>query len=140
MSNAGLGYNSTFGIEGSTPGTYVALAEVTAITPPGMTRDAVEVTHMTSPNEWKQFIAGLKDAGEARLTLNFVPSSTDALLTAFNAKAGKYQITFPNGVMLRFDGFFTAYTPPELVPGDRMQASATIKATGEPTLHAAAGG
>lgn len=135
MSNADIGHGASFGIGTVIAGPFTAVAEVTNITPPGMSRDAVEVTHLASPSMWKQFIAGLKDAGEAQLTLNFVPSATDVLLTAFNAETGAYQITFPNGVMMRFAGFFTAYTPPELVPGDRMQATATIKATGAVTLH-----
>lgn len=138
--NANIGYDSTFGIEGATPGTYVAVAEVVSITPPGMTRDAVEATHLKSPDGWKEFIAGLKEAGEASLTLNFVPSATDALFTAFTADSGKYEITFPNGVQMRFGGFFTAYNPPELTPDGKMEASATIKATSKPTLHAASGG
>ena len=138
MSNADIGWGAAFGIEGVTPGTYVAVAEVVGITPPGMTRDAVEVTHLASANEWKQFIAGLKDAGEASFTLNFVASATDTVLAAFEAKTGNYQITFPNGVMMRFSGFFTAYSPPEMTPEGKMEASASIKVTGAPTLHAAA--
>ena len=133
-----IGYDSEFAIEGTPPGTYVKLALVASITPPSMTRDAVETTHLESANMWKEFQSGLKDAGEASLTLNFVPSATDALFTAFNADTGKYQITYPNGVRMRFDGFFTAYTPPELIPGGLMQVTATIKATGAPSLLAAA--
>jgi hypothetical protein len=139
MTTADIGYNASFEIEGDTPGTYVAVAEVVAVTPPGVTREAVEATHLKSPDRYKEFIAGLKEAGEASLTLNFVPSATDALYTAFDDPDGKYQITFPNGVMLRFNGFFTAYNPPELTAGGKMEATATVKATGKPTLHAAAG-
>jgi len=140
MTAANIGHGALFGIEGVTPGTYVTVAEVVSITPPGMSRDSVEATHLTSPGKWKEFIAGLKDAGEASFTLNFVPSATDAVFAAFNADSGKYQITMPGGVMMRFDGFFTGYTPPALAPGDKMEASATIKVNGAPTLHAAAGG
>ena len=140
MTAANIGHGALFGIEGVTPGTYVTVAEVVSITPPGMTRDSVEATHLTSPDKWKEFIAGLKDAGEASFTMNFVPSATDAVYLAFNADSGKYQITFPNGVMMRFAGFFTGYTPPELTPDGKMEASATIKPTGAPTLHAAAVG
>ena len=137
---ADIGYDSAFGIEGETAGTYVAVAEVVGITPPGVSRDAVDATHLKSPDAYKEFIAGLKESGEASITLNFVPSSTDALYTAFDAKTGNYEITFPNGVMMRFSGFFTAYNPPELTAEGKMEATATIKATGKPTLHAASGG
>jgi hypothetical protein len=137
---ADIGFGAEFGIEGETPGTYVALAEVVAITPPGMTREKVEATHLKSPEAYKEYIAALFDTGDVSLTLNFVPSATDALFTAFHAASGKYQITFPNGVMMRFNGFFTGYTPPELTPEGKMESTATVaRKSGKPTLHAAAG-
>jgi predicted secreted protein len=137
MSNADIGYDSEFAIESTTPGTYTKVAEVVAITPPGMSRDAVEVTHLESAERWKQYIAGLKDGGEASITLNFVASATDALLAAFNAETGGYQITFPNGIRMQFDGFCTAYNPPELTPGGVMQSTATFKCSGAVTMLAA---
>lgn len=138
MTIADIGWDAVFGIEGGTPGTYVAVAEVTAITPPGMTRDAVEVTHLKSSNRYKEFIPGLKDGGEASITLNYDPSATDALVTAFEAEAGNYQITFPDGIRMQFAGFFTAYTIGELTPNGQMTASATMKVTGKATFAAAA--
>lgn len=135
---ADIGYDSTFGIEGGTPGTYVLVAEVTAIQVPGFTREAVETTHLTSPDAYKQFIAGLKDMSECTLTLNWTPSATDALITAFEAETGNYEITAPNGVRVQFAGFFTAYSPPNLVPGEKMEATVTIKPTGKATFVAAA--
>lgn len=140
MTIADIGYDSAFAIGSGSPTIiYTAVAEVVSITPPGMSRDAIEATHLKSAGGYKQFIAGMKDGGEASFTINWLPSATDALVTAFNADSGNYQITFPNGVMLRFAGFFTAYTPPELT-AEKMEASVTIKVTGAATLHAAAGG
>jgi hypothetical protein len=135
--SADIGYTSEFAIEGATPGTYVKVAQVVAITPPGMTRDSVEITHLESANGYKEYIAGLKDGGEASITFNFVASATDTMVTAFEADTGKYQIKFPNGVRMQFSGFFTAYNPPELAPGNVMQATATMKVTGKATLLAA---
>ena len=137
MTTADIGYNSSFGIEGETPGTYVDVAEGMAITPPGMTRGTEQATHLKSPDEYHEHIALLADAGEASFTVNFVPSATDTLFAAFNAKTGNYQITYPNGVMLRFGGIVTGYTPPELAPEGKMEATVTIKPSGKPTLYAA---
>jgi predicted secreted protein len=135
MTIADIGYDSAFAIGSGEPLTYTPVAEVVSITPPGMSRDAIEATHLKSPGGWKEFIAGMKDGGEASFTLNWAPSATDALVTAFNADSGNYQITFPNGVMLRFAGFFTAYTPPDLT-AEKMEASVTVKVSGAVTLHA----
>ena len=136
-SSANIGYLSTFGIEGDTPGTFVVVAEVASITPPGFSRETVDVTHMTSPDRYKEFIAGMNEAGDATITLNFVPSATDALVAAFTATSGKYQITFPNDVTMTFSGIVTGYEIGELST-DKMTATMTIKPSGAPVLAAAA--
>ena len=135
--NADIGYDSSFGIEGATQGTYADVAEVTAINGFGFSRESIEATHLKSPDQYKEFIAGMKEGQPVTITLNYVPSETDSLVTAFEAKTGKYQITAPNGVMMRFSGFCTAYEVGELNT-DKMTATATFQPSGKPTLHAAA--
>ena len=135
---AAIGYGAKFGIhDGEELGGYVDVAEVTSITPPGMTREAIEATHLNSPDKIKEFIAGLAEGGDAQLTLNWVPSETDAVVAAFEDESGEYQITAPNGIRMQFAGIFTAYEFGEVTPDDRMTASATIKQTGKLTLMAA---
>ena len=140
MTTAAIGYGSEFAIgDGADPEVFTKVAEVTAITPPGMTRDAEEVTHLESPNEYKEFVAALFDTGDVSITFNFVPSASDTIFTAMHAEEGNYQITFPNGIRMQFTGFFTGYETPELTPNGNMSATATIKrSTGKPTLLAAA--
>lgn len=130
---AAIGHNAKFGIKSGA--TYTNVAEVTNITPPGWTRETVEATHLNSDDGYKEFIAGLKEGTEATLTINFVPTAADALLTAFETGAGDYRIVFPSGTVgLMFAGIVTAYEPGELVSTDKMTAALTIKATGKPTL------
>lgn len=137
-SNADIGYGARFGI-GATP-TYVA--EVTSITPPGMTRDTVDVTHLESDGMFKEYIGALKDAGEATITVNYIPTvaASDALLTAFNTDAAQsFTILFPGGaVKLTFNGIVTGYEFGDLVGDDKMSATFTVKATGAVTLAAVA--
>ena len=134
---ADIGLTTTFGIESATPGTYDTVAAVTAITPPGYSREAVDVTHLTSADGYKEFIAGLKEAGEWKLSLLWTPSATDAMVAAFEAETGNYRLTAPNGVKLDAAGFFTAYEFGEITAGGELTASATIKVTGKATLTAA---
>lgn len=132
-STAALGYNAKFGIKSGSTYTYVA--EVTNITPPGWTRDTVEVTHLTSDDKFKEFIAGLNDAGEASITLNYLPSVSDALVTAFTAGAGDFRVLSPSGTVgMDFKGIVTAYSPGDFVADDKMSATFTVKATGKVTL------
>jgi predicted secreted protein len=133
---AKIGYGAKFGIEGVTPDTYVVVAEVTGIKIPSMNRSAEKATHLESPEGWEEFIAGMKNLGDASFNLNWVPSHTDVMVAAFLDETGKYQIIAPNGVRLQFTGFFTAYDIGELTTS-KMTAAVTIKATGKVTLLAA---
>lgn len=132
------GKNTTFGIEGVTPDEYAKVAEVTRIKPPGWSRDSVDATHLESPDDIKEFIAGLKEMTECSFDLNWVPSANDAMVAAFNDESGQYEITAPNGVRIQFAGFFTAYEPGDMTADGKMTASVTIKPAGLATLLAAA--
>ena len=131
-SSADIGYNATFGIHNGT--TYDLVAEVTAINPPGYSRDSEEVTHLTSDNQYKEFIAAMKEMTSCSFTLNFIPSASDAIVTAFEADTGQFQITAPNAVTMTFSGFVTAYQIGEMTPGGKMTAEVTIQPTGKATL------
>lgn len=129
-SSADVGYNAQFGI-GSTP-TYVA--EVTSITPPGATRETVDVTHLKSDGGWREHIGSLKDAGEASITVNYIPASTasDVLFTAFGTDGAQdFTILFPSGTLkMTFKGIVTGWEVSELVSDATMSATFTVKATG----------
>ena len=131
------GKNSTFGIEGPTPGTYVKVAEVTRIKPPGWTRGSEDATHLGSPDDVKEFIAGMKEMSDSSFDINWVPSVTDVLLGAFMDEDGKYEITAPNGVRIQFRGFITNYEPGDMTADGKMTASITVKPAGLATVLAA---
>lgn len=134
--SARIGHGAQFKIgNGATPEVFTAVAEVTSITPPGMSRDAIDATHMDSPDGWREFIGGLKDGGEVELALNWVPGSatTILLMTEIAAAAGNKQVVFPGGEIFSFSALCTGITPETPVDG-KMEASATYKVTGKPTL------
>ncbi len=134
--NADIGHGSSLGIYNGS--TYDDLAEVTSITPPGYTRDAIDATHMASPNDFREYIAGMMDAGECEVEINYVPSASDAVIAAMiagpgAASGGQFQITFPNSVTWTFQAIVTSYQP-GAPDDDKMTASVTFKITGKPTL------
>lgn len=133
-SSADTGYNAQFGIKGGSS-TYTYVAEVVSITPPGMTRETVDVTHLESDDEYREFIAGLKDLGEASITINYLPATSDALVTAFEAGKGDFRILFPSGAVgLDFAGIVTGYEIGDVVADDKMSATFTVKGTGKAAL------
>ncbi|MCJ8139355.1 phage tail tube protein [Falsirhodobacter halotolerans] len=131
---AQIGHLSTFGIKIEKATTFTKVAEITNLTPPGMTRDTVDATHMESPNGTKEFIAGLAEMGEASVTIQYVPAVQDALLAAFQAGSGEFQITFPNKVTMTFKGIVTGYEWGDIVSDTKMTATLTIKCSGQATL------
>lgn len=135
-----LGYGAKFQTgNGSSPESFTDLAYVTSITPPNMSRDAIDVSHMQSPDAWREFIAGMKDAGEVTLELNFKPGGTAflAMLAEFNtASASATQtrrVLWTGGSYLEFEGFLTGFEP-ETPMDDKQVASATFKVSGRPYL------
>lgn len=132
---ADLGYGARFGIKDGSVVDYVA--EVTSLTPPSMARDTVEATHLESPDAYKEFIAGLKETGEASITINYAPSASDALVTAFEAGKGNFRILFPSGTLaLDFAGIVTGYEIGDLVATDKMSGTFTVKGTGKASFVA----
>ncbi|WP_127104368.1 phage tail tube protein [Pararhodobacter zhoushanensis] len=135
---ADIGYDSEVGFEATKgSGTYTALAEIVSIGGMQFTREFFDATHLKSDDRFKEYVLGLFDTGSVPLTLNFAPSASDVFYTQMLAAATGYQLTFPNGVMMRFVGAFESYTTPTLENGI-MRAEAVLKrTTGKPTLHAA---
>jgi predicted secreted protein len=143
--NAQIGHGTRFQMFDSeaSPPAFATLAEVTNITPPALARDAVEATHTESPEKWREYIPGLKDAGEVTLELNFVPGGTaiERLLRSFNSdSADQCRIVFPDGsldtspptaTIWAFNALVTGVEP-EAPVEDKMTASATFKLTGKP--------
>jgi predicted secreted protein len=136
-STALLGYGSVFQIvSDSSPDLYVELAEIKSITPPSISVDQVEVTHMQSPNRYREFISGLLDGGEASFEMNFIPGSTsdDRLFELLNLPTGvsrrrACRISYPNGVTWSFEAEVTGYEP-DIPFDDAMTATVTLKVSG----------
>lgn len=140
LTQAATGMGAIFSIGDSVDGastTYTPVSqEVTSITPPGMSREAIDATHLLSPDEFREFIPGLLDTEPAVIAFNYIPGAADACYTALLAGKGDFRITYPNGVELDFSGIPTGWKP-----GDATQAlmagEFTVKPTSKPVITAA---
>ena len=106
--NARIGHKTLFQLFDQTvsPAAWFTVGEVKNITPPSFARDAVDATHTESPEAWREFIPGLKDAGEITAELNLVPDSdsTEKLLGTFDSDdLQQARILFPDGTPDRAD-------------------------------------
>jgi predicted secreted protein len=144
--NARIGKKTLFQLLDTTvsPDAFVTIAEVINVTPPSLTRDAPDATHTESPEDWREFIPGLKDAGEVSATLNFIPDSDSfaQVLATFDSDAlQQARILFPDGIQTepptcsRFtmSGVITGL-PIEAPMDAKMTAAITMKVSGKPVF------
>jgi tail tube protein len=139
--NAAIGYGRLLEIQDDTqsPAVFVVAGELTAVNGPSFTADAIDATHMQSPNRFREYVEGLRDAGELSGELNYVPG--DAGMTLLLERLGKiaqFRITEPPGSgspepTLTSQGILTAFEVTGPV-ADKMAASFTLKLTGQPTM------
>lgn len=118
------------------------IGEVFDISGPGLSREEIEVTHHTSANRWREFIKGLKDAGEVTFSINYIPTnSTHAAATgilddfADDTVIDTWSIVFPDSgaTTWSFPAFLTSFEPAMPID-DRLTADVTLKISGQPTL------
>ena len=137
--SARIGHGTLFYLaDVSSPTSYTPLAEVTNITPPELSRDAIDASHEESPNAWREFIAGMKDGGEVSLDLNFIPgnATTARIIATFSQDAAiDAKIVFPDSpaTTWTFTAICTGFAP-EAPIDDKMSASVTFKVSGQPTF------
>lgn len=115
-------------------GGWDSVGELVDITPPGISKETVDATHMLSPERWREFIAGLKDGGEFSIDVQYDPAN--ATTAAFIADVASddpedYRIAFPGGTNWDFTAIATGFEPG--VPmADKMVLTFTGKVTGKP--------
>ena len=129
---SGMGTTVTIG------GTAV---KATSITSPSLKRGSIDVTNLDSPDNIKEFVPGLLEAGDFSCDF-FLPegsgmdSSMDEPLEAGYKKA--IIVTFPNGGSVTFDGFLTEFTFDAIAVGDNaVKGKMTAKVITRPVYVAA---
>jgi len=114
---------------------WTAIAEVTNISGPGMTRDLIEVTSLDSTGGYREFIAGFRDGGTVVLSMNYTRAGLDEFLADFESDTiQNYEIILPDGTSIEFEGFVQEF--PLTVPTDsQITMETTIKVSGAPTVN-----
>jgi len=102
-------------------------AEILSITPPGPSREAINVSHMGTTAAHVFKAVDLVDWGELEVEMAFDPSTSIPIDSAEE----QIVITFPDSSSstMTFQGFMTGFTM-SIPLEDKMTATATIKVTG----------
>lgn len=135
-----IGFGAMLKLGDANPGTtFVEVAEMLSLSGPSMSVGAVDATHTSSPDAFREFIAGLGDGGEISGSFNWKPTDTNgqaAALALFQARTTRgWQIVFANtdASVLAFAAFITGWAF-ETQLDQTVKVNLTLKVTGKPTL------
>ena len=112
-----------------------------SITTPVLKRGAIDVTNLSSPDNCKEFVAGMLEAGDFSMDFYFPDNSVTKQATMLEALEANYTqafvISFPNGGGAAFDGFITEFAIDAVAAGDNaVKGKLTAKVIGLPTYVA----
>ena len=130
---------STLGYGTSSGGTFTAIANITKISGPKTKADAIDVSSMDSPSNYREKLAGLLDAGTLTLDINFDDLNAGHQTTLSNLGVSQYfQLTFPahtTASKMVFAGFISE-TNIDLPDDNKMTDQITITVSGPITFTA----
>lgn len=144
-SQAWLGVGSLLEMgDGGTPTElFTVIAEISDISKSGAKADTVDVTNMQSPSGYREFISGLRDAGELAITANWITldAQQQALQTKFDTGAkANFKIVLPQiagGSITPGNYAFSAVVTGldfSLSPTKQAVLSAKLKLSGKPVF------
>lgn len=116
--------------------TFVPIANVTKIRPYAQKADVIDVTAMDSASEFREKMAGLKDAGQCVFDLNWDDKATTHLFLTTNLGVMlTLKVTGPGGTpkTATFAAFFSNI-PPEIPHDNKMTCSVTAEISGVVTI------
>lgn len=138
MSEAQLAYGST--IERSSDGgtTWVSIPEAKIAPVPKSETDYVEVTSLDSTGGYREYIPGLKDAGEIEVSANYTRAGyQQQAADEASGEAIMYRTTFENDDKFEFSGFPSVSVESSDV-GEARMMTVNIRITGSVTFTAGA--
>jgi predicted secreted protein len=127
-------FGTTLGIDDGGAG-FDLVGEITELDVLDVEVEDLDVTTHDSPDQWREYLGGLKDGGELSFTLNFDPALHASLLDEVGAPH-TFQIILPadaDDAEVDFAGHIngmSAAAPHD----DKLEAEMTIKVSGAPTI------
>ena len=115
------------------------IANLTSIGEIGVESEEIDATDHDSPDGYKEFIAGSKDAGEVSLAGNIKDEDTveKMLALAESQSVHEWEVKYPSGATWTFSGFVKSFKDGEKTTDGLATFSATIRVSGKPTYKKA---
>jgi predicted secreted protein len=110
------------------------IANLTSIGEIGVESEEIDATDLDSPDNYKEFIAGSKDAGEVSLAGNIKDEANveKMLALAESQTVEEWTVTYPSGATWKFSAFVKSFKDGEKTPDGLATFSATLRISGKP--------
>jgi len=138
MSNAVAGVGTLF--QRWSGSAWASISEINSITGPGMKRDTIDVTSLSSTGGYREFLGGFRNPGTVQLSMNFTRQTYDLFKTDFESSTTKnYRIVLPDteNTIVEFIGLVTEL-PLTIPADDKITADVTIQISGAVELDSGA--
>ncbi|MBQ7139992.1 MAG: hypothetical protein IJO32_00640 [Bacilli bacterium] len=112
------------------------IANLTKIGEVGVEREERDITDLDSPDEYKEFEPGLKDAGECEIE-GYVKTEENVnklLSLAESGSVENWKITLKSGSTWEFKAWLKKFKTGELTTDGNVTFSGTLRITGKPTF------
>lgn len=122
-------------LNSASPPVYVKVPEIFEVGGPNQSAEEIEMTHMESPGNRREFIQSFIDGGELAFSINFLPENAihQNLLddqTARTERTWKVQWPDAGDTTWSFTGFVKSFEPSAPIDG-RLSAAVVIRVTGD---------
>lgn len=110
------------------------IANLTSIGEIGVESEEIDATDLDSPNNYKEFIAGSKDAGEVSLAGNIKDEANveKMLALAESQSVEKWTVAYPTGAKWVFNAFVKSFKDGEKTTDGLATFTATLRVSGKP--------
>lgn len=110
------------------------IANLTSIGEIGVESEEIDTTDMDSPDDYKESIAGLKDAGEVPIAGNIKDESNveKMLALAESRSVEKWTVTYPSGAKWVFNAYVKSFKDGEKTTDGLATFTATLRISGKP--------
>jgi predicted secreted protein len=114
---------------------YETVANVTNISVLDIEAETIDTSAHDSSGQWRTFVAGMKDAGELSMEINYDPALHAEIFSLVGgaATAMKIILTDSGAASVEFDGIVTGFSA-EAPFDDKLAGTVTVKVTGEVTI------
>lgn len=118
----------------------LTIGHLTSIGEIGIESEEIDVTDLDSTGDFKEYIAGTKDAGEVSIAGNIHDEAViEKMMALANSRSIEdWAVEYPSGAAWSFKGFVKSFKDGEKTPDAIATFSATIRISGAPTYTKAA--